>query len=165
YEAVAAHGGAVVKTIGDAVMAAFSDPVAAARASAEIHGRFPGGGEGHGLRLRVSINTGPCIAVNLNSGIDYFGGTVNTAAKLQRCAGAGEVAMADAVARAPGVRDCLAALGGPTREDVLEHEALGRLAVLVWSPEVPAPAAEAGPEESGAAEPEAGAAARAPVTA
>jgi class 3 adenylate cyclase len=139
YQVVRAQGGAVVKTIGDAVMAAFSDPTAAVKAAGEIHRRFPAApagqnGAGHGLRLRVSINTGPCIAVNLNSGIDYFGGTVNAAAKLQRCANAGEVALADSVLRAPGVTACLAALGGEVRDEILDHDALGRLNVKVWYP-------------------------------
>jgi class 3 adenylate cyclase len=128
-----------VKTIGDAVMAAFPDPTAAVRAAGEIHRRFPAapageGGAGHGLRLRVSINTVQCIAVNLNSGIDYFGGTVNTAAKLQRCADAGEVALADSVLRAPGGTACLAALGGEVHDEILDHDALGRLNLKVWCP-------------------------------
>ncbi len=137
YEQVAAHSGAVVKTIGDAVMAAFSDPLGAIAAARDIHLRFPGpgGGAPTSVRLRISIHTGPCIAVNLNSGIDYFGGTVNTAAKLQRCAGAGEAALSEALQRAPGVAEALRQYGGAVRRDVLEHEALGRLPVAVWVPE------------------------------
>ena len=132
YAVVSAQGGAVVKTIGDAVMAAFSDPPAAVRAASDIHRKFPA--TGPGLHLRVSINTGPCIAVNLNSGIDYFGGTVNTAAKLQRCASAGEVALSTTVLAAPGVQDTLARLGGAVRPTQLNHDALGLLDVSVWRP-------------------------------
>jgi class 3 adenylate cyclase len=135
YERVAAHSGVVVKTIGDAVMAAFSDPKNAIAAAHDIHLGFPGAsGAGSSVRLRISIHTGPCIAVNLNSGIDYFGGTVNTAAKLQRCAGAGEAALSEAVQRAPGVAEALREYGGALRREVLEHEALGRLPVAVWVP-------------------------------
>jgi class 3 adenylate cyclase len=133
YAAVAAQSGAVVKTIGDAVMAAFSDPLAAVRAAYDIHRKFSGADD-PGLRLRASVNTGPCIAVNLNSGIDYFGGTVNTAAKLQRCAEAGEVALSSNVMSAPGIRDALNRLGGPVRQTQLAHDALGLLDVAVWRP-------------------------------
>jgi class 3 adenylate cyclase len=100
------------------------------RAACDIQRKFPGGG----LRLRASVNTGPCIAVNLNSGIDYFGGTVNTAAKLQRCAEAGEVALSQNVVSAPGVSGALSQLGGPVRQTQLAHDALGLLAVTVWRP-------------------------------
>ncbi|WP_437485520.1 hypothetical protein WME75_01080 [Sorangium sp. So ce1014] len=44
-----------------------------------------------GLRLRLSLNRGSCLAVNLNKGSDYFGRTVNLAAKLRGFAGAGQI--------------------------------------------------------------------------
>lgn len=154
YAEVASHGGGVVKTIGDAVMAAFSDPVQAVEAARAIHLRFPGpdAGAPSSVRLRISIHTGPCIAVNLNSGIDYFGGTVNTAAKLQRCAGAGEAALSESVQRAPGVLEVLRARGGALRPDALDHDALGRLPVAVWMP-APASAQPPEPPETRAANP------------
>ncbi len=146
YEQVAARSGVVVKTIGDAVMAAFSDPLGAIAAARDIQLGFPGptGSAPSSVRLRISIHTGPCIAVNLNSGIDYFGGTVNTAAKLQRCAGAGEAALSEALQRAPGVAEALRQYGGAMRREVLEHEALGRLPVAVWVPVGPAAGDEVG---------------------
>ena len=110
-------GGAVVKTIGDAVMAVFSDPLAAVKAARGINQAFPEVvGDPDAIRLRVSLNNGPCIAVNLNTGIDYFGATVNTAAKLQACAEAGEVALSARVFSAPGVEAYLGGLG-----DELDH--------------------------------------------
>lgn len=103
FEVVAKHRGAVVKTIGDAVMAAFNEPVDAVKAAHDIHACFPPGREDSPTRLRISLNTGACIAVKLNTGIDYFGHTVNVAAKLQALAEAWQVAMSDATYRAPGV--------------------------------------------------------------
>jgi class 3 adenylate cyclase len=91
YEEVGRHRGVVVKTIGDAAMAAFADPADAVRAALGVQRRFGAGGEHEGLRVRISLNQGPCIAVNLNSGIDYFGRTVNLAAKLQAWASAGQI--------------------------------------------------------------------------
>ena len=94
YRVAREHNGAVVKTIGDAAMMAFTDPVAALRAAIAVQRAFPGSAGVHkGLRIRVSMNQGPCLAVNLNSGIDYFGSAVNLAAKLQSLAGAGQVAV------------------------------------------------------------------------
>jgi class 3 adenylate cyclase len=132
---VRAAGGAVVKTIGDAVMASFDDPIAALQVALDIHALMTGEPDAPApVRLRISLNRGPCIAVNLNSGIDYFGGTVNTAAKLQRCAEAGEVALGESVWRAPGVEAFLAARPVELRATTLEHDALGTLNVVVAGP-------------------------------
>ena len=92
YEVIRLHNGAIVKTIGDSAMVAFADSVQCIRASVALQKAFTGGAETGGVLLRASIHSGPCIAVNLNSGIDYFGNTVNYAAKLQQLAGAREIA-------------------------------------------------------------------------
>ncbi len=134
YEEVRAHRGAIVKTIGDAAMAAFVDPVSALRAAHGIQRRLYPGRQDLSLRVRASLNTGPCIAVKLNTNIDYFGSTVNAAAKLQSCADAGQIAFSEHVANLPAVQEflreeqaeldktdfCSPALGGDTR-------------VVVWS--------------------------------
>lgn len=107
FALVARNRGAVVKTIGDAVMAAFVNPIDAVRAARDIHEAFRPDREDTPIRLRVSINTGPCIAVRLNAGADFFGGTVNIAAKLQSLADAYQVAMSQSTYAAPGVADYL----------------------------------------------------------
>lgn len=108
---VARNRGAVIKTIGDAVMAAFPDPVDALRAARAIQQHYPRGATAECIRLRISLNLGPCIAVRLNSGLDLFGRTVNLAAKLQACAEGGQIAMSGTVRDAPGVAEHLAAVG------------------------------------------------------
>src|SRR5690606_36255651 len=119
--------------IGDATMAAFSEPIAALRASQAIQRRFYPRREDLPIRVRISIHRGPCIAVNLNSAIDYFGGTVNVAAKLQACADAGQIAMSTAIADAPGVREFLAAELATLVDTSLRSEALGvTLPVVRW---------------------------------
>jgi class 3 adenylate cyclase len=111
YRVVRQHHGAIVKTIGDAAMASFARPVDALAAARDIQLCFPPGREDLSLRVRASLNAGPCIAVNLNTNIDYFGNTVNVAAKLQACAEAGQVAFPKVVADQPGVRELLEASG------------------------------------------------------
>lgn len=103
YASVRDGGGAVIKTIGDAVMAAFSDPLDAVKTAVSLQKSFHGVREDSPIRLRVSVHTGPCIGVNLNSGIDYFGTTVNVAAKLQAQAGAQQVVLSDRLFQAPGI--------------------------------------------------------------
>src|SRR4029077_10900983 len=63
FAIVVRHRGAVVKTIGDAGMGAFPSPLDAVRASRQIHDAFPPGRTDTPIRLRISLNTGPCIAV------------------------------------------------------------------------------------------------------
>ena len=88
-EIVAAEAGAVVKTIGDAVMATFPTPdraVAAALRMREAMTRLNGVHDGEDLLLKIGIHEGPCLAVVLNDRQDYFGQTVNIAARVQALA-------------------------------------------------------------------------------
>jgi class 3 adenylate cyclase len=117
FAIVTKNRGAVVKTIGDAVMATFVDPVDAVRASRQIHEAFNPQRADTPIRLRISLNTGPCIAVRLNANADFFGGTVNVAAKLQALAEGYQIAMSEATYGSPGVAEFL-------RESNAELEAL-----------------------------------------
>ncbi|MCS6984739.1 MAG: adenylate/guanylate cyclase domain-containing protein [Leptospiraceae bacterium] len=90
YEVVRSFHGAIVKTIGDAVMATFCLPEYAYDAAVHIQEIFSQNIVPD-IRLRVGIHYGDCLAVNLNTGLDYFGKTVNTAAKLQSLAAANEI--------------------------------------------------------------------------
>ncbi len=82
--AISAEQGALVKTIGDSVMAVFLRPVAALRAvfqAQSVLAHPPSGLQP--LRLKAGLHTGPCVAVTLNDRLDYFGSTVNIAARLE----------------------------------------------------------------------------------
>jgi class 3 adenylate cyclase len=128
------HQGAVVKTIGDAVMATFTNPVDAVRASHKIHDTFSPTRSDTPIRLRISLNTGPCIAVRLNANADFFGGTVNIAAKLQALAEAYQIAMSEVTYRAPGVAEYCAEKGAKLEELQYTSKALPKpVAVRRWS--------------------------------
>ncbi len=86
YDVVAAETGAVVKTIGDAVMATFATPdraLAAALRMREEMARINAARQNEDLLLKIGIHEGPCLAVTLNNSQDYFGQTVNIAARVQ----------------------------------------------------------------------------------
>ena len=86
HEIVAAEGGAVVKTIGDAVMATFPTPDRALAAALRMREAMRGLNTAHGredLLLKIGIHEGPCLAVSLNERQDYFGQTVNIASRVQ----------------------------------------------------------------------------------
>jgi class 3 adenylate cyclase len=92
HETIALRRGAIVKTIGDAVMAVFADPGDAVEAALLFRRAAAP------LRLRIGIHRGPCIAMRANDRIDYFGATVNLASRIEHAARAGEILMTTAVA-------------------------------------------------------------------
>lgn len=95
--AVQREDGAVVKTMGDAVMAVFRRPVNALRAmySAQRALENPAN-EAAPLLLKVGIHTGTCIAVNLNNRLDYFGSTVNITARIAGVSDGMDILVSDA---------------------------------------------------------------------
>lgn len=84
---IAEHEGTVVKTIGDAVMAAFTGEDAAFRAAAAMNKAFvnfrAARAQAERLSLKIGLYSGPCYMVTANGMLDYFGQTVNLAARLQ----------------------------------------------------------------------------------
>ena len=61
YEGVLKHDEAIVKTIGDAVMASFSKTSDALEAAIEMQEYFGGSNPDTRLRLRTTLHTGPCL--------------------------------------------------------------------------------------------------------
>ncbi|HVF48492.1 MAG TPA: adenylate/guanylate cyclase domain-containing protein [Pyrinomonadaceae bacterium] len=83
-DAIAAEGGAIVKTLGDAVMAVFRQPAPALRAVVRAQAMLAAPpARVRPLHLKAGIHTGPCIAVTLNERLDYFGSNINIAARLE----------------------------------------------------------------------------------
>ena len=100
--AVRRHHGAIVKTIGDAVMATFaapSDAVAAALEMSQALEDFNRERGGRDLALKLGIHRGASIAVTLNARLDYFGQAVNIASRVQALAEADEVCVTADVLR------------------------------------------------------------------
>lgn len=121
HEAVSTYEGTIVKTIGDAVMAVFTDPRKCFQAALCLDERVrPILAGGEPLRLRAGLHAGPCIAMRANDRIDYFGTTVNLAARLQKLAGPGEVTLARAVAESPPLADLVARLPVGAPPETLE---------------------------------------------
>jgi class 3 adenylate cyclase len=113
-EIVASEAGAIVKTIGDAVMATFPTPdraVAAALRMRQAMHALRAGDRQEGLLLKIGIHEGPCLAVMLNDRQDYFGQTVNIAARVQGLADARTIFASRAVIEHPDVAAVLAKSG------------------------------------------------------
>ena len=102
------NDGALVKTIGDAVMAVFRSPAQALRAMLEAQEKLAAPSDGSmPLTLKAGLHTGPCIAVTLNDRLDYFGSTVNMAARLEGLSSGCDVIISDAVYADAEVRELL----------------------------------------------------------
>lgn len=106
--AIAEEDGALVKTIGDAVMAVFRRPAGALRSILEAQKKLfqPPPGM-RPLLLKVGIHYGPCIAVTLNGRLDYFGCTVNMAARLEGLSSGGDVVISNTVYADPEVAELI----------------------------------------------------------
>ncbi|MBC8001656.1 MAG: adenylate/guanylate cyclase domain-containing protein [Opitutaceae bacterium] len=126
-EAIRAQHGTIVKTIGDAVMAVFSrvdEALAAVRAMhLAVSGANPSledddtamlvrrmqssladlsvPGHRPALRLKSSLHLGPCLAVNANDRLDYFGSTINLAARLVDCCYGNDLVVSDDLFQCP----------------------------------------------------------------
>lgn len=112
-QAVQQQDGAVVKTIGDAVMASFHQPAHAVKAALAMHSDIEAFNARRGNRdliLKIGLHRGHSIAVTLNERLDYFGQTVNIAARVQGVAASDELCMTSEVINAPGVRELLKGL-------------------------------------------------------
>ena len=107
---VETHAGALIKTIGDAIMAAFLDPAQGVAAALDI---LQGMAElnrartDYPLRLKLGLHAGPAIAVTLNERLDYFGTTVNIASRLEGQAQGDDLIVSTEVMQQPGVQRLL----------------------------------------------------------
>jgi class 3 adenylate cyclase len=107
-QVIAEEDGALVKTIGDAVMAVFRQPVSAVKAMLHAQQRLASPTDGRqALSLKAGIHTGPCIAVTLNDRLDYFGSTVNLAARLEGQSTGCDIVLSNVVYSDPAVRQFL----------------------------------------------------------
>jgi class 3 adenylate cyclase len=104
------HRGAIIKTIGDAVMATFMNPLDAVNATLDMYRdieTFNRERGEHQIFLKAGVHRGYAIAVTLNDQLDYFGQTVNIAARVQNLANADEIYVTEEVYGHEGVRHAL----------------------------------------------------------
>ena len=144
-ECIRQAGGALIKTVGEGVVAAFSEPVAAVRLGLDLPDQVLKkistrlGETGTTLRLRLGIHQGPALAATLNDHLDYFGTTVNEAAQLPQLIHGGEMLLTQTVAGDPNVA-ALLRKRGLTLELLADHlpdqpsMPLHRLALKIMEP-------------------------------
>jgi class 3 adenylate cyclase len=102
---ISAHEGAVVKTMGDAVMATFTRIDHAIAAAVEVVEQGAADHQRHGIGVKLGVHEGPCLAVRANDRLDFFGTTVNIAARLQAQARSGELVLLRELAADPRIQE------------------------------------------------------------
>jgi class 3 adenylate cyclase len=113
-EIIASERGAVVKTIGDAVMATFETPdraIAAAIRMREAMSDLGAERQHQSLSLKMGIHEGSCLAVILNAQQDYFGQTVNIASRVQGLAASRSIVVTESVVENAHARTLLETRG------------------------------------------------------
>jgi class 3 adenylate cyclase len=107
-EFIRKEGGSIVKTIGDAVMASFIDEEAAIKAAMAIQNYYESHKqENHLQGLKIALHSGPCIMVNLNDHMDYFGTTVNICSRLLDQAHDEDIIISGSLFQMPKVQEFL----------------------------------------------------------
>lgn len=114
-EAIAANQGAIVKTVGDAVMATFYRAEDCVRAAFEIQASIDRYNEENPQKaapiiVKLGAHVGPCIAVTLNERLDYFGTTVNVAARVQNESIGEDIVLSEDILTDPGVQAMMGVL-------------------------------------------------------
>jgi len=135
-EIVASEAGAIVKTIGDAVMATFPTPDRAVSAALRMREamRDLNDWRSEDLLLKIGIHEGPCLAVVLNDRQDYFGTTVNIAARVQALADSRTILATRSVITDPQASALLEASG---LKPVSQHRTLRGIADEMAVYEIP----------------------------
>jgi class 3 adenylate cyclase len=127
-EIVASESGAVVKTIGDAVMATFPVPhraVSAALRMRDSMRQLNGRRGAEELVLKIGIHEGPCLAVSLNDRQDYFGQTVNVASRVQALATGDSIFATQAVVQDPESVRLISSRGVDARPQLMALRGVG----------------------------------------
>lgn len=145
--AVDAENGCIVKTMGDAIMAVFPRPISAVRAMTHAQ-RWLRDPRSHALpagvtvppsslrplELKAGIHLGPCLAINQNDRLDYFGSTVNITARLCSASTGADVVLSSAVRADSEVAEHLATAetGFATRPDQAKLKGFGDALFEIW---------------------------------
>lgn len=111
-KAVRDNNGAIVKTIGDAIMAAFIDPADGVGCAVQVQDDFEAFNRTSGKEpviVKLGLHAGRCISVTLNDKLDYYGTAANLTARLEGQSRGGDIVVSRDLAADPAVAPLLAA--------------------------------------------------------
>jgi class 3 adenylate cyclase len=106
--------GSLVKTIGDSVMASFFSPEDAVLAALDMQTEIAKLPAKDAVLVKIGAHCGPVFVVNRNERLDYFGTTVNLAARVLGAAEGGEIVLTGEMVADPLVQELLVESGRRT---------------------------------------------------
>jgi adenylate cyclase len=122
-DSIERNRGTVVKTIGDAVMAVFLSSQDAVTCALDLQRAVPAFNQRRAgatsIGLKIGVHAGPCVVVNANGATDYFGTTVNTAARVQGLSKGGDIVITAQMLAHPGVAALFAGTPATSWEETL----------------------------------------------
>jgi len=110
FNTIQENGGFILKTIGDAVMASFKnneDALNALLAAIRAFKAYNTDSAPKPIYIKSGIHCGSAILVNLNNQLDYFGSTINKAARIQNVAEANEICLSEQVYEDKQIKEVL----------------------------------------------------------
>lgn len=122
-KAVRENNGSIVKTIGDAIMGSFADPLDGLMCGIQIHRDFEAFNAQSGrtpVTIKVGLHVGRCISVTLNNRLDYYGTAANKAARLEGESLGGDIVCSEEFAQDPAIIPLLAEYGASPESAVLK---------------------------------------------
>jgi len=107
-EIIRKNNGAIVKTMGDAIMASFIGPKDAFQAALDIQlawdSFIKSGFSNTSVQLKIGLHKGTAYAVNEMNNQDYFGSMVNEASRIETKSNGGDIVFSKDILEDPGVK-------------------------------------------------------------
>ncbi|MGP1577066.1 MAG: adenylate/guanylate cyclase domain-containing protein [Treponema sp.] len=128
FDTVQQHNGVPVKTIGDAIMGVFIDSrnavAAALEAQKRIISHYKTKPKQEQIEIKIGVHSGPTLVVTLNERLDYFGSTVNTAARIQNAALPNEVVISEQLFNNKKIRQQIQTVTDTVQKQVIQFKGL-----------------------------------------
>lgn len=128
FDTVQHHNGVPVKTIGDAIMGVFTDSKSAVAAALEAQKRiirhYKTKPETEQIEIKIGVHSGPTLVVTLNDRLDYFGSTVNTAARIQNAALPNEVVISEKIFSDKEIRKTIHTVTDTVQKQVIQFKGI-----------------------------------------